>query len=58
MPDSAAAASDALEAAAPDLVVVDLSLPKQRGLDLVGEIRERCGIPSVILSGHGPGGKE
>lgn len=53
MVGSAEAASEALEAAAPDLVVVDLSLPGRSGLELVGEIRERWGTPCVILSGHG-----
>lgn len=50
---SAEAASETLEAAAPDVVVVDLSLPGRSGLDLVEEIQERWGTPCVILSGHG-----
>lgn len=50
---SAEEASQALETAAPDVVVVDLSLPGRSGLELVQEIRQRWGIPCVILSGHG-----
>lgn len=53
MAESAEAASEALEAAAPDVVLVDLSLPRRNGLELVGEIGERWGTPCVILSGHG-----
>lgn len=50
---SAEAACEALEAAAPDVVIVDLSLPGRSGLQLVEEIRDRWQIPCVILSGHG-----
>lgn len=53
MAENAEAASEALEAAAPDVVLVDLSLPGRSGLDLVEEIQERWGTPCVILSGHG-----
>lgn len=53
MADSAEAASEALDAAAPDVVVVDLSLPGRSGLELVEEIQTRWGTPCVILSGHG-----
>lgn len=53
MAESAEAALEALDAAAPDVVVVDLSLPGRSGLELVEEIRERWGTPCVILSGHG-----
>lgn len=53
MAGSAEAASEALEAAEPDVVLVDLSLPGRSGLELVGEIVERWGTPCVILSGHG-----
>lgn len=53
MAKSAEAASEALEAAAPDVVVVDLSLPGRSGLELVEEIQERWGTPCIILSGHG-----
>ncbi|MFP4622626.1 MAG: response regulator transcription factor [Gemmatimonadota bacterium] len=53
MAESAEAASDALEAAAPDVVVVDLSLPGRTGLELVEEIQERWSTPCLILSGHG-----
>ena len=53
MAESAEAASEALDAAAPDVVVVDLSLPGRSGLELVEEIHQRWGTPCVILSGHG-----
>ena len=53
MAESAEAASEALEAAAPDVVVVDLSLPGRSGLELVQEIQERWSTPCVVLSGHG-----
>lgn len=53
MAESAEAALEALEAASPDVVLVDLSLPRRSGLELVEEIRERWGTPCVILSGHG-----
>lgn len=53
MAESAEAALEALEAAAPDVVVIDLSLPGRSGLELVGEVGERWGTPCIILSGHG-----
>lgn len=53
MAESAEEASAALEDVAPDVVIVDLSLPGRSGLELVGEIGERWGTPCVILSGHG-----
>jgi len=53
MAESAEAASEALEAASPGVVLVDLSLPGRSGLELVQEIQERWGTPCVILSGHG-----
>ncbi|MFP4623952.1 MAG: response regulator transcription factor [Gemmatimonadota bacterium] len=46
-------ASEELEPAGPDVVVVDLSLPGRSGLELVEEIQARWGTPCVILSGHG-----
>lgn len=46
-------ASEELEQAGPDVVLVDLSLPGRSGLELVEEIRERWRIRCVILSGHG-----
>jgi DNA-binding NarL/FixJ family response regulator len=45
-----------LEAAAPELVVMDLSLPGRSGIDLMTEIRSRWNIPCLILSGHGERG--
>lgn len=53
MAESAERAAEALEAAAPDVVLVDLSLPGRSGLELVVEIQERWGTPCVVLSGHG-----
>ena len=53
MAESAEAASEALEGATPDVVVVDLSLPGRSGLELVEEIQQRWGTPCLILSGHG-----
>jgi DNA-binding NarL/FixJ family response regulator len=53
MAGSAEEASMALGATAPDVVMVDLSLPGRSGLELVEEIRERWGTPCLILSGHG-----
>jgi DNA-binding NarL/FixJ family response regulator len=50
-------AEDALEQlgdARPDLVIVDSSLPRMSGIDLVGEVRARWdGLPCLMLSGHG-----
>lgn len=55
----AATAEDAsvdLEAAAPTLVLLDLSLPGRSGLDLLAEIQERWALPCIVLSGHGEKG--
>lgn len=49
----AESASQELESAQPDIVLVDLSLPGRSGLELVGEIQDRWGTRCVILSGHG-----
>lgn len=52
----AATAEDAateLEAAAPTVVLVDLSLPGRSGLDLLAEIKARWQLPTIVLSGHG-----
>ena len=40
-----------LEAEAPDLVMVDFSLPDMNGLDLVGKVREFSDVPLTILTG-------
>ena len=50
---SAEAALEALEETAPDLMLIDLSLPGMSGIEMVGELRKthpqlRC----AILSGH------
>lgn len=53
----AASAEDALEildAAAPDLVLVDTSLGRMNGIDFVAEVQQRWpGLPCLMLSGHG-----
>ena len=49
-------AEDALEKlarACADLVLVDTSLPRMSGIDLVAAVRERWdGLPCLMLSGH------
>lgn len=52
MAETAEAALEALDAAAPDVVLVDVSLPGRNGMELVEEIRERWGTPCVIHSAH------
>ena len=37
----------------PDLVVLDLGLPKQDGLDVVRELRKSSNVPVVILTARG-----
>jgi DNA-binding response OmpR family regulator len=47
-------AGEALEVAAEcpcDLVVSDVGLPDRSGLELVGELKRRCGLKAVALSG-------
>lgn len=39
--------------AAPDLIVLDLGLPKKDGLDVIREIRKHAGTPIVILTARG-----
>lgn len=47
-------ALELLDEAAPDLVLVDTSLGKMSGIDLVARIRERWSdLPCLMLSGHG-----
>ncbi len=46
-------ALEKLPEAAPDLVLVDLSLPDMDGLDLVRELRDdHPGIKTLVISGH------
>jgi two-component system KDP operon response regulator KdpE len=44
------AALDLLEEQGVDLVVTDLSMPKMSGLELVRRIREKSGIPILVLT--------
>jgi len=42
-----------IEAAAPDLVMVDVSLPDMDGMDLVGQLRARFSdLPILVVSGR------
>jgi two-component system OmpR family response regulator len=36
----------------PDLVILDLRLGEENGLDLLREIRSRSGVPVIIITGH------
>jgi PAS domain S-box-containing protein len=50
-----AEAVEVVERAAPDLVLLDLSMPGMDGVTCYGEIRRRCpGLPVVVMSGHAP----
>lgn len=50
---SAEEALDKLPAAKPDLVLVDVSLPKMSGIELAGVIHQQFpGLPCMILTGH------
>jgi DNA-binding response OmpR family regulator len=51
--DSAQAARCQLEAAIPDLVILDIGLPGEDGLSLARFIREHHDIPIIIVSGAG-----
>lgn len=50
---SAEEAAEQLQDIDASLVLVDLSLPRRSGLDLLEEIGRRWQLPCVILSGHG-----
>lgn len=51
---SAEEALDEVDDAAPDLVLVDVSLPGMSGIELVETLRERHPeMPMAMLSGHG-----
>ncbi|MEZ4617573.1 MAG: response regulator [Caldilineaceae bacterium] len=51
---SAERALELLPDAAPDLVLIDMSLPRMSGAELVREIRRRWpALLCVLLSGHG-----
>lgn len=49
---TAAQALAELEALAPSIVILDLSLPDLNGLELLKRIREQWQLECVILSGH------
>jgi DNA-binding response OmpR family regulator len=47
------AALDAFDAARPDLIVLDLMLPRVDGLEVFRRIRERNGTPVIMLTARG-----
>jgi two-component system KDP operon response regulator KdpE len=52
----AASGEDAMDAAAsapPDLVILDLMLPRMSGLDVCRELREWSAVPIIVLSARG-----
>jgi two-component system KDP operon response regulator KdpE len=46
-------ALDAVEAAAPDLMILDLGLPDVDGVDVCAGVRARSNLPIVVLSARG-----
>jgi DNA-binding NarL/FixJ family response regulator len=51
--DDATEAAVAIAAAKPDLAVVDLSLKRNNGLDLIKDLRKRCPeVPVLVMSMH------
>lgn len=53
---SAEQAIEELPGLEPNVVLMDLSLPRKSGFDLLEHIRREWGFPCVILSGHGEQG--
>lgn len=51
--DWAATGADALEAPAPDLVLLDLRLPDTDGLDVCRRLRERSDVPIIVVTARG-----
>jgi len=43
----------AIEAQAPDVVVLDLALPRLGGLDVLSRLRRTSAIPVIVLTGRG-----
>jgi DNA-binding response OmpR family regulator len=48
-----AAARRAMATLDPDLVVLDLTLPAEDGLDILTELRETSDVPVILLTGRG-----
>ena len=46
-------ATSALKNAAPDLVLLDVTMPHTDGIDLLADIRTRSSIPVIMLTGRG-----
>jgi DNA-binding response OmpR family regulator len=51
--ERAATGEAALEAAEPDLVLLDLRLPDTDGLDVCRRLRERSGVPIIVVTARG-----
>ena len=49
----AATGGEALEAAVPDLVLLDLRLPDTDGLDVCRRMRERSDVPIIVVTARG-----
>ena len=43
----------ALEAVSPDLILLDVMLPRTDGIDLLADIRTRSSVPVIMLTGRG-----
>src|SRR5581483_3005524 len=50
---TAADGESALAAARPDLVILDLGLPRRDGLDVLRELRRAGDVPVVVLTARG-----
>ena len=53
---SARSAQEALELASQhqfDLVLSDLGLPDENGLELMSKLRDRCGLRGIAVTGYG-----
>ena len=51
--ERAATGGEALEAATPDLVLLDLRLPDLDGLDVCRRLRERTDVPIIVVTARG-----
>jgi DNA-binding response OmpR family regulator len=51
--DRAATGAEALDAAEPDIVLLDLRLPDMDGLDVCRRLRERSQLPIIIVTARG-----